>query len=151
MMEEEKTNAQEEEAQTGQQEEETKEPRIPPIEAARRRGLETGKKDAYTEICQGLGITPEQLAQKIIERKADSSRTLYDYDFGFMPFPIEVNGQPIPAKGRATRAEIELYQEMVGKKRLRLLNERIGRDFEVLRALGGGFQAKLVRVVQEGA
>lgn len=101
--------------------------------------------DALAKVCKAVGTSPEQL--KDMEKNRKKAGEIGQYNLGTIV--CKINGQTFTGKGTATREVCEQLVSMAAAKRRRLINEKIGKDAEVVNAINGGVSFKIKKAVDE--
>lgn len=99
------------------------------------------------DVLKALGMSPAEALRRMEAHK--QSAELVNYDLGPVSFPLKVNGQPVPRRGRATKAQLELYQEALGKARMRRIREMFSNEHLIRDGIMGGFQATVVQTTDQ--
>lgn len=95
---------------------------------------------AFADLCKQLGTTPE--AVKAMEEQKKKAQELVEYDV--TPIRVRINGEYQPSKGICTREKADMIISMAAKYRNRILEEKLGRTYELHMLRDGTFQSKLV-------
>lgn len=101
--------------------------------------------DALAKVCKAVGTNPDQL--KEMEENQKKAEEMASYNLGTIV--IRINGVAYTGRGTAPRAVCEQLITMASAKRKRLLNEKIGRDAQVISTLSGGISYKILKKTDE--
>lgn len=101
--------------------------------------------EAMKRVCAALGQNYEDIISQE-DRKKDDER-LVVIDLGNIE--CSINGTPYRGIVTVPYSVGEMLQHMASSKRSRLLNEKIGHDYEVRMMVGGGISSVLKSVTQE--
>lgn len=101
--------------------------------------------DALAKVCKAVGTSPDRL--KEMEENRVKSEEMGEYSLGTIV--CRINGQTYTGRGKAPRAVCEQLITMASAKRRRLLNEKIGRDAQVISNLSGGISYKILKAQDE--
>ena len=97
--------------------------------------------DALAKVCKAVGTNPEQLKQ--MEENQAKAQEQGEYNLGTIV--CRINGVSYTGRGKAPRAVCEQLIAMASAKRKRLINEKIGRDAQVISNLSGGISYKILK------
>lgn len=101
--------------------------------------------DALAKVCKAVGTDPERLKEMEANRK--KAEEMGEYNLGAVV--CRINGVTYTGRGKAPRAVCEQLIAMASAKRKRLINEKIGRDAQVMGSLAGGISYKIIKAEDE--
>ena len=97
-------------------------------------------KKVFDDVCKKLGTTPAKLDQ-IAAVKA-KQQEMMEYE---IPFNCKINGKVYPKKGIATKGEVQMLRYMASSKRMRLIREKVGNEYEVIQMVTGQISSRKIR------
>lgn len=97
-----------------------------------------GEEAALKRVCEALKIDPKDLeAKDVVPVKEDQIQC-------FVSYPVNINGTVYRGKVTVSKSTFEVLQQAMGDRKMRLLRETVGSNYQLQAILEGGFAPKLV-------
>ena len=103
--------------------------------------------EAMKRICKAMGLSYEDVLAREKAEKEKPPVIMVDVSIGRER--VRINGQVYTGTFRCSRDMADGVLHMVNSRRTRHLNEKIGKNHEVIRLANGAFGARVVEVVNE--
>lgn len=101
--------------------------------------------EAMKRVCASLGTSYDDIVANEDRKKQDQRMVVVDLG----GIECSINGTPYRGTVTVPYDVGEMLQHMASSKRNRLLNEKIGHDYEVRMVVGGGISSVLKGISQE--